>query len=96
MVDKVTSGNEKMRQIVDDAFELHFVSLDSFDDFNVQSISNLVWGIEKADLDNKQVYDKLIDATMKRKDEFGKKGMENLLRQTISFFISLSSSPISF
>jgi len=64
-VDKVISGNEKMRWIVDDAFELHFVSLDSLDvfnfyamcAFNVQSMSNLVWGFDKADLDHKQLYD---------------------------------------
>ena len=82
-MDKVISGNEKMRyNIVDDAFESHIVSLDILDDCTEENMSNFVWGFDKADVDNKQVYDKLIDAAIKRKDEFGIEGLENLMRCT--------------
>ena len=82
-MDKVISGNEKMRQIVDDAYESHILSLDNnLDGYTEQSIFNLLWGFDKADVDNKQVFDKWIDAAIKRKDEFGKEGLENLLQWT--------------
>ena len=82
-MDKVISGNEKMRyNIVDDAFESHIVSLDILDDCTEENMSNFVWGFDKADVDNKQVYDKLIDAAIKRKFEFGKEGLKNLPRWT--------------
>ena len=81
-MDKVISGNEKMRyNIVDDAYESHIVSLDILDDCTEENMF-MVWGFDKADVDNKQVYDKLIDAAIKRKDEFGKEGLENLMQRT--------------
>ena len=41
-MDKVRSGNENMRWIVDDAYESHIVSFDNLDEYTDQDISNLV------------------------------------------------------
>ena len=75
-------GKFKPQTFANTLWEPHFVSLDNFDDCTEQDISNLVWGFDKADVDNKQVFDKWIDAAIKRKDEFGKEGLENLMQRT--------------
>ena len=63
MVDKVISGNEKMRRIVDDSL-------------NLTSFYLTTWTIS---MDSSI---QIVDTAIKRKDEFGKEGLENLLRWT--------------
>ena len=65
-----------------DKLRHHIVALDNLDDFTEQNIINLVWGLDEADMHNPPLYDKLAVAAIERKEEFGIRGMKNLVRWT--------------